>query len=242
MGDTNLDNGSVWSIKLLKRLNLIIHCNNTKLQLPFFFFDALGRTPKPTHQHFKFSILQFNIQPGVKDRIRGDPVLADRQGPHPNAFNHSFFRLVVAQQIDQEIFLIETHHCEICVKMETRNASELPNNQREIRIKEEKGRLLTLVDFVLAAIFESNSNVRLELRILARYATFSRCIRVMRSFKFRGCDFYLDESQSLNCVYFMLMFVSFKQCFMLLDCNFRCMCRRLKTTLCYSCFKTYING
>ncbi|KAF5759055.1 hypothetical protein HanRHA438_Chr16g0749101 [Helianthus annuus] len=45
--------------------------------------------------------------------------------------------------------------------METRNASELPNNQREIRIKEEKGRLLTLVDFVLAAIFESNSNVRL---------------------------------------------------------------------------------
>ncbi|KAJ0588308.1 hypothetical protein HanIR_Chr04g0173091 [Helianthus annuus] len=48
---------------------------------------------------------------------------------------------------------------------------------------------------------------------LARYATLSRCIRVSRSSKFRGCDFYLDESQSLNCVYFMLVFVSFKQCF-----------------------------
>ncbi|KAJ0588472.1 hypothetical protein HanIR_Chr04g0175051 [Helianthus annuus] len=44
-----------------------------------------------------------------------------------------------------------------------------------------------------------------ELRILARYATFSHCIRVSRSSKFRGCDFYLDESQSLNCVYFMLV-------------------------------------
>uniref|UniRef100_A0A251SGA4 Uncharacterized protein n=1 Tax=Helianthus annuus TaxID=4232 RepID=A0A251SGA4_HELAN len=48
---------------------------------------------------------------------------------------------------------------------------------------------------------------------LARYATLSRCIRVMRSSKFRECGFYLDESQSLNCVYFMLVFVSYEQCF-----------------------------
>uniref|UniRef100_A0A251S9J8 Uncharacterized protein n=1 Tax=Helianthus annuus TaxID=4232 RepID=A0A251S9J8_HELAN len=53
----------------------------------------------------------------------------------------------------------------------------------------------------------------LELRILARYATFSRCIRVMRSSKFRGCGFYLDESQSLNGVSFKFVVVSFKQCF-----------------------------
>ncbi|KAJ0600214.1 hypothetical protein HanIR_Chr03g0114051 [Helianthus annuus] len=47
---------------------------------------------------------------------------------------------------------------------------------------------------------------------LARYVTFSRCICVTRSSKFKGCDFFLDESQFLNCVYFMLMFVSFEQC------------------------------
>ncbi|KAJ0668286.1 hypothetical protein HanPI659440_Chr17g0687431 [Helianthus annuus] len=63
-----------------------------------------------------------------------------------------------------------------------------------------------IVDFSNLHVFQGTKD-------LARYVTFSRCIRVMRSSKFRGCDFYLDESQSLNCVYFMLMFVSFKQCF-----------------------------
>ncbi|MFS7911871.1 hypothetical protein Hanom_Chr02g00123191 [Helianthus anomalus] len=52
-----------------------------------------------------------------------------------------------------------------------------------------------------------------ELRNLARYATFSRCVRVMGSSKFRGCGFYLDESQSLNCVRFMVMVKSYEQCF-----------------------------
>ncbi|KAF5777840.1 hypothetical protein HanXRQr2_Chr12g0540391 [Helianthus annuus] len=48
---------------------------------------------------------------------------------------------------------------------------------------------------------------------LARYATFSRCVRVMGSSKFRGCGFYLDESQFLNCVYFMFVVMSSEQCF-----------------------------
>ncbi|KAJ0726783.1 hypothetical protein HanPI659440_Chr12g0474291 [Helianthus annuus] len=67
---------------------------------------------------------------------------------------------------------------------------------------------------------------------------FSRCLRVTRLSKFKGCDFFLDESQFLNCVYFMLMFVSSEQCFMLLGCNSRCMCQRRKTMSCYLCFKT----
>ncbi|KAJ0545464.1 hypothetical protein HanIR_Chr08g0350141 [Helianthus annuus] len=42
----------------------------------------------------------------------------------------------------------------------------------------------------------------------------------MGSSTFRDCDFYLDESQVLNV------------------CNFRCMCQRFKTMLCYFYFKT----
>ncbi|KAF5759732.1 hypothetical protein HanXRQr2_Chr16g0744871 [Helianthus annuus] len=60
----------------------------------------------------------------------------------------------------------------------------------------------------------------------------------MRSSKFKGWDLFLDESQFLNYVYFMSMFVSFKQCFMLSGCSFRCMGQRRKTMLCYFCFKT----
>ncbi|KAJ0878642.1 hypothetical protein HanRHA438_Chr10g0442101 [Helianthus annuus] len=40
-----------------------------------------------------------------------------------------------------------------------------------------------------------------------------RCVRVTGSSSFRDCDFYLDESQVLNGVYFKFMVVSFKQCF-----------------------------
>ncbi|KAF5810765.1 hypothetical protein HanXRQr2_Chr04g0173441 [Helianthus annuus] len=36
----------------------------------------------------------------------------------------------------------------------------------------------------------------------------------------RGCDFYLDESQVLNGVYFMFVVVSYEQDFILLCCIF----------------------
>ncbi|MFS7987431.1 hypothetical protein Hanom_Chr11g01022601 [Helianthus anomalus] len=45
------------------------------------------------------------------------------------------------------------------------------------------------VDFSKLHVFQG-------IKDLARYATFSRCVRVMRSSKFRGCGFYLDESHS----------------------------------------------
>ncbi|MFS7925729.1 hypothetical protein Hanom_Chr04g00288521 [Helianthus anomalus] len=54
----------------------------------------------------------------------------------------------------------------------------------------------------------------------------------MGSSTFRDCDFYLDESQVLNDFYFKFVVVSFKQCFMLSGCSFRCMCQRLKTMSC----------
>ncbi|KAJ0480649.1 hypothetical protein HanIR_Chr13g0634071 [Helianthus annuus] len=54
-----------------------------------------------------------------------------------------------------------------------------------------------------------------KLKDLARYVVFSRCIWVPRSSRFRKCDFFLDESQILNCVSFMWLFMSFKQYFML---------------------------
>ncbi|KAF5787358.1 hypothetical protein HanXRQr2_Chr10g0451831 [Helianthus annuus] len=37
-------------------------------------------------------------------------MLTESQGPHHNAINRLIFRLVVAPQFDQEIFLSETHH------------------------------------------------------------------------------------------------------------------------------------
>ncbi|MFS7899723.1 hypothetical protein Hanom_Chr00s075044g01790741 [Helianthus anomalus] len=57
----------------------------------------------------------------------------------------------------------------------------------------------------------SNLHVFQGTKDLARYATFSRCVRVMGSSKFRGCGSYLDESQFLNYVYLKFMVVSFKQ-------------------------------
>ena len=59
----------------------------------------------------------------------------------------------------------------------------------------------------------SNLHVFQGIKDLARYATFSRCVRVMRSSKFRGCGFYLDESQFLNYVCFMFVVMSSEQCF-----------------------------
>ncbi|MFS7983408.1 hypothetical protein Hanom_Chr11g00974161 [Helianthus anomalus] len=56
----------------------------------------------------------------------------------------------------------------------------------------------------------SNLHVFQGIKDLARYVMFSRCIWVPRSSRFRECDFFLDESQFLNCVFIMLMFVSSK--------------------------------
>ena len=54
----------------------------------------------------------------------------------------------------------------------------------------------------------SNLHVFQGTKDLARYATFPRCVRVMGSSSFRDCDFYLDESQVLNGVYFKVVVVS----------------------------------
>ncbi|KAM0027565.1 hypothetical protein Hdeb2414_s0019g00541731 [Helianthus debilis subsp. tardiflorus] len=54
----------------------------------------------------------------------------------------------------------------------------------------------------------SNLHVLQGTKDLARHATFSRCVRVMGSSKFRSCGFYLDESQFLNYVYFIFVVVS----------------------------------
>ncbi|KAJ0602676.1 hypothetical protein HanIR_Chr03g0142371 [Helianthus annuus] len=59
-----------------------------------------------------------------------------------------------------------------------------------------------------------------KLKDLARYVVFSCCIWVPRSSWFRICDSFLDKSQILNCVLFMLMFMSFKQylCYVVRRC------------------------
>ncbi|MFS8007810.1 hypothetical protein Hanom_Chr14g01265371 [Helianthus anomalus] len=56
---------------------------------------------------------------------------------------------------------------------------------------------------------------------LARYATFSRCVREIRSSKFRGRGSFLDESQFLNCVCLCLWLCLLNNVCILL---FRCMC------------------
>ncbi|KAJ0547997.1 hypothetical protein HanRHA438_Chr08g0363061 [Helianthus annuus] len=55
----------------------------------------------------------------------------------------------------------------------------------------------------------------------------------MRSSKFRGCGFYLDESQFLNYVCFMFVVMSSEQCFYLLCCNSVAHVDILKTMLWY---------
>ncbi|KAF5779275.1 hypothetical protein HanXRQr2_Chr12g0557471 [Helianthus annuus] len=50
-----------------------------------------GRTPSHIHPFSNFGSCHFTYNTKVKDHIRGDPVLADCQGPLYDVFNHSFF-------------------------------------------------------------------------------------------------------------------------------------------------------
>ncbi|MFS7939980.1 hypothetical protein Hanom_Chr05g00458281 [Helianthus anomalus] len=73
-----------------------------------------------------------------------------------------------------------------------------------------------------------------ELGIWQGYAMSSCCVGEVMSSKFRDCDFCLDESQVLNCVYFMFVVLSYEQGFYYVVLETRCMCQLLNNVVVFS--------